>query len=68
MDFKALKTFRKKKNLTQKQLSELSGIGCVTISRMESGKLKESSASTLLKLAKSLECHVSDIAILSDDV
>lgn len=66
MDFTGIKKIRKKKNITQAELSEVSGVGRITISRMESGVLKESSASTLLKLANALDCEVEDIALLSN--
>ena len=61
MDFKKLKSLRKEQNLTQTELSEKAGVGKVTISRLESGALKESNVSTLLKIAKALGCEVTDI-------
>lgn len=61
MDFKKLKSLRKEQNLTQTELSEKAGVGKVTISRLESGVLKESNVSTLLKIAKALGCEVTDI-------
>lgn len=61
LDFTAIKKLRKKKNLTQAELSTMSGIGRVTISRLESGVLRESSASTLLSIAQALDCSVDDI-------
>ena len=61
MDFKKLKSLRKEQNLTQTELSEKAGVGKVTISCLESGALKESNVSTLLKIAKALGCEVTDI-------
>lgn len=62
MDFTNLKEIRKAKGLNQEELSKKSGVGRITISRLESGALKESSVSTLMKIAKALECNVEDIA------
>lgn len=61
MDFTNLKEIRKEKGLNQEELSQKSGVGRITISRLESGALKESSVSTLMKIAKALECDVEDI-------
>lgn len=61
MDFTNLKEIRKAKGLNQEELSRKSGVGRITISRLESGALKESSVSTLMKIAKALDCNVEDI-------
>lgn len=53
-----LKDIRQKKNLTQEELAEKSGVGRVTISRMETGELKETTAGTLTKLARALNVSV----------
>lgn len=60
MEFK-LREIRKSKNMTQKELSEISGVGRITISRLESGALTETSAKTLLKLSAALDCNMQDL-------
>ena len=56
-----VKRFREEKGWTQSELSERSGVGRITISRMESGALEETSAGTLIKLANALECDMGDL-------
>lgn len=56
-----LKEMRKAANLTQAELAQKSGVGRVTISRLETGKLKETTFGTLLKLAKVLQVSVDDL-------
>lgn len=53
-----LKKLRLEKKYSQEKLSELSGVGRVTISRLETGELKETTAGTLLKLAKALNVKI----------
>ena len=61
-----VKRFREAKGWTQGELSERSGVGRITISRMESGALEETSAGTLVKLASALECDMSDLVSVFD--
>lgn len=61
-----VKKFREAKGWTQGELSERSGVGRITISRMESGALEETSAGTLVKLASALECDMSDLVSVFD--
>ena len=61
-----VKKFREAKGWTQGELSDRSGVGRITISRMESGALEETSAGTLVKLAKALECDMSDLVSVFD--
>lgn len=49
-----LRAAREKRELTQEQLSERSGVQAGEISRIETGK-RDPQVSTLLKLAKGLE-------------
>ena len=56
-----LKALRSKSGMTQVELSEKSGEGRVTISRLESGELKETTLGTLTKLAKALSVSVDDL-------
>ena len=53
-----LKKLRIDMNLTQEELSERSGVGRVTISRLETGELKETTAGTLSKLARALNVSI----------
>ena len=62
-----VKRFREKKGWTQSELSERSGVGRITISRMESGVLEETSAGTLVKLASALDCDMSDLVTIFHD-
>ena len=59
-----LREIRRAKDITQDQLSELSGVGRTTIIQLESGEREDTSVSTLLKLAEALECSVSDLIFL----
>lgn len=61
-----VKEYREQKKMTQAELSKASGIGRITISRMESGALKETSAGTLLKIANALGCSMQDLVVSSD--
>ena len=56
-----IKQLRQKMNLTQEELAEKSGVGRVTISRMETGELKETTAGTLSKLARALDVSIDKI-------
>lgn len=56
-----LNEIRRKSNLTQSELAEKSGVGRVTISRLESGELKETTIGTLTKLARTLQVSVDEL-------
>lgn len=56
-----LKTIRQNMNLTQEELAEKSGVGRVTISRLETGELKETTAGTLSKLARALNVSIDQL-------
>ena len=56
-----LKEIREKRNLSQEQLSEKSGISRVTISKLECGQQKEVKVGTLLSLAQALNEKVESI-------
>jgi transcriptional regulator with XRE-family HTH domain len=56
-----VKRLRYEKGWTQKELSERSDVGRITISRLESGALKDTSAVTFAKLAITLGCKVDDL-------
>lgn len=49
-----VKRIREKKNMTQEQLSKASGVGRVTISRIETGELQNTTMDTVSKLASGL--------------
>lgn len=57
----ALKIERVKKGLTQKQLSEKSGVGRVTISNIERKGIKTTPVYILEKLAKALDTTVQEL-------
>ena len=58
-----IKQFRKKRKLTQEQLSILSGINLRTIKSYEQGEndILKAQGETLIKLAKTLDCSVEDL-------
>lgn len=60
MNFK-LKEFRKKRGLSQEELSVKSNISRSIISGLESGKITVTTTATLKNLSKALDCKVSDI-------
>lgn len=49
-----VKEIRKQKGMTQSELSDASGVGRITISRIETGELTNTSMSTVKKIAKGL--------------
>ena len=49
--------------MTQTELAERSGVGRVTISRLESGELKETTIGTLAKLAEALGVSVDELIV-----
>ena len=57
---KKLPMLRKKRNLTQRALAELSGISYVHIARMETGE-SDPRLSTLKALAKALKVKIGDL-------
>ena len=56
-----LRSIRRAKDITQEELSRLSGVSRATISSIESGENRVVLSSTLLKLATALECRVEDL-------
>ena len=56
-----LKVELAKNDLTQKELSDISGIRLPTISDMITGKSKSISIENMDKLCKCLKCEVSDL-------
>lgn len=56
-----LKSAREGANLTQKELSESSGVSRVVINQIENGKRTIVTSETLVKLAEALNCDVVDI-------
>lgn len=57
---------RKDKGLTQNELSIRSGVSRTIISGLESGRIQNTTAGTLLKIASALEVNVEDIFFTSD--
>ena len=56
-----LKVGRVKRNLTQKQLKELSGVSMVTIGKIERGDVEKVTLATYKKLAKALDIPVEEL-------
>ena len=57
---------RERRNLTQVELAKTADVSQSTIAQIESGR-KDPSLSTLIKLAKALDCHIA-ILFSTDDV
>ena len=53
-----LKKIRQDMHISQEELARKSGVGRVTISRLETGELKETTAGTLSKLARALNVSI----------
>lgn len=56
-----IKEMREKKEMSQKKLSELSGVSRSIISGLESGRVTVTTTTTLLKIAKTLGVTVDEI-------
>jgi transcriptional regulator with XRE-family HTH domain len=56
-----LRTWRQKRNLTQEQLEELSGVDQGTISGLESADRPNPTMRTASSLAAALRCRVEDL-------
>lgn len=56
-----IKETRKESKLTQAELAEKAGVSRVTISRLESGELKETTLGTLSRIAQALQVTVDDL-------
>ena len=56
-----LKEKREAAGLSQTELAKISGVGRVTINRIETGELKETTAGTLVKLSNALKCAIDDL-------
>ncbi len=56
-----LKQIREKANMTQAVLAEKSGVSRVTISRLETGELEETTLGTLSKLANALCVSIDEL-------
>lgn len=56
-----LEELRKKKQLTQEQLSDLSKVSRQTISAIENNQLNNIESKTMFRLATALGCDIGDI-------
>ena len=56
-----LKQIRERSNMTQAELAEKSGVSRVTISRLETGELQETTLGTLSRLADTLCVSIDDL-------
>lgn len=52
---------RKSMGLTQEELAERSGVSRAILSGLESGRIKVTTTQTLIRIAKALNCSVTDI-------
>lgn len=57
---------RKNKGLTQNELAVRSGVSRTIISGLESGRIQNTTAGTLLKIASALGVNVEDIFFTND--
>nr|DAY85717.1 MAG TPA: Helix-turn-helix XRE-family like protein [Caudoviricetes sp.] len=62
-----IKFLRKRKNMTQKQLSEATGIAVITIQEYEAGKY-EPKIDFLYKLGKALDCDIYKLAGINENI
>lgn len=53
-----IRELRMKKNLSQEELAKISGVSRVTLSGIESGRIVNTTSSTLGKLAKALDTTI----------
>ncbi|MES9636701.1 helix-turn-helix domain-containing protein [Megasphaera elsdenii] len=58
---KNLKRFREQRGYTQEELAHRAGISRVTISKLESGKQKTTTNTTILALAQALDVPAGDL-------
>ena len=58
---KNLKKYRKQRGFTQEKLARRAGLSRVTISKLENGKQKTTTNTTILALAKALEVPAGDL-------
>lgn len=56
-----LKTIRKKRNMSQAELAEKSGVSRATIANIERGKQVELLVGTVSKLANALDVSISEV-------
>ena len=56
-----LKKIRESRNMTQDELSKASGVGRITISRIETGELENTTVGTIAKLATGLGVSESEL-------
>lgn len=61
-----LREIRRAKDITQEELSKMSGVGRSTIINLERGTRTEITLSTLVKLANALEVDLSDLIFLGN--
>lgn len=59
-----LREVRRAKDITQEQLSDISGISRTTIALLESGVRTDTTIGTLAKLASALGCDLSELIFL----
>lgn len=56
-----LKEIREKKGMTQNELAKKSGVGRITINRIENNRQLDIKTGTIVKLANALEVNISEL-------
>lgn len=59
-----VKSKREEKGLSQEELARLSGVSRATISMLETNTTAKTSTTTLIKIARALDCRVADIFLV----
>jgi len=58
---KRLKQHREDRGITQKELSKMSGVSYSTLTKLESGFIKNPSVEAILKITKALDLNFDDL-------
>jgi len=58
---KRLKQHREDRGITQKELSKMSGVSYSTLTKLESGVIKNPSVEAIIKITKALDLNVDDL-------
>ena len=58
---KNLKKVRKGREITQKELSKMSGVSYSTLTKLESGFITNPSFQTILRISKALDIRIDDL-------
>lgn len=58
-----LKQIRKDREITQQDLSKMSGVSYSTLTKLESGVIKNPSFSVIIRITKALDIKVDDLIV-----